>query len=442
MKGTSRRAVLKSEALVPEAAGARTVARRLGVILVLLIVLSLFAPWQQSVSGTGRVLAYAPIERRQSIDAPVSGRVLRWLVREGSVVRAGEPIVELTDNDPQLLERLGLERQAVQDKLSNYEERVAAHQQQVTTAITLKRTELLSVEAKLRATTEKLRSYERKLEAAEASLETAMINVGRVRALSERGLSAQRDLELAELGSTKARTDRDSAQADVLAARGDLDAARAALDKARADGDAKIQEAEAKLRSARSDLADTRGSRAKIDVSIARQDNQIVRAPIDGVILQVLKGQGGEQIKQGDPLALLVPQTADRAVEIWVDGNDAAIISPGRHTRIQFEGWPAVQFTGWPSAAVGTFGGVVSFIAPQDDGRGNFRLLVVPDEKDEAWPSPRFLRQGVRAKAWVLLERVSLGFELWRRFNGFPPMLEQPPDAAAKDNGDGKGGDK
>jgi hypothetical protein len=105
-------------------------------------------------------------------------------------------------------------------------------------------------------------------------------------------------------------------------------------------------------------------------------------------------------------------------------------MSEGRQVRLQFEGWPAVQFTGWPSVAVGTFGGVISFIDAHDDGKGYFRAVVVPDTRDEAWPEPRFLRQGVRAKGWVLLERVRLGFELWRRFNGFPPMLKDPPGYA------------
>jgi hypothetical protein len=129
---------------------------------------------------------------------------------------------------------------------------------------------------------------------------------------------------------------------------------------------------------------------------------------------------------------MLVPVTDDRAVEVWVDGNDAAIVSEQRQVRLQFEGWPAVQFVGWPSVAVGTFGGVVAFIDPHDDGKGNFRVVMVPDPKSEPWPSARFLRQGVRTKAWILLERVSLGFELWRRFNGFPPMLEKEPASEPK----------
>ncbi len=122
-----------------------------------------------------------------------------------------------------------------------------------------------------------------------------------------------------------------------------------------------------------------------------------------------------------------MPDTEQRAVEIWVDGNDAALISPGRSVRLQFEGWPAVQFTGWPSVAVGTFGGRVAFVDATDDGNGDFRAVVVPDPDDEPWPSSRFLRQGARANGWVLLERVSVGFELWRLLNGFPPKLGTPP---------------
>lgn len=58
-----------------------------------------------------------------------------------------------------------------------------------------------------------------------------------------------------------------------------------------------------------------------------------------------------------------------------------------------------------------------------DNGQGLFRILVVPDETDQDWPSERYLRQGVRANGWVLLNQVTLGFELWRKLNGFPPSV-------------------
>ena len=61
-----------------------------------------------------------------------------------------------------------------------------------------------------------------------------------------------------------------------------------------------------------------------------------------------------------------------------------------------------------------------------DDGHGKFRILVAPDESDEAWPDARYLRQGVRANGWVLLQTVPVWYELWRQFNGFPPAIAKP----------------
>lgn len=418
---------LRAAALVPPPVRTRMAARWLAAAMVLFLIFALLAPWQQSVSGAGRVVAFTPIERQQVLEAPIMGRVVRWFVREGSQVAEGDPLVELVDNDPLFADRLERERQATELKLRSYDERVAMLEQQVATSVELRRTEISAAEAKFRAASEKLRSLEQKVASAEAALETALLNVDRVRALAGRGLAATRDRELAELGTAKSRAEREGAQADLLSARGDLDAARAALQKARADGDVKVQESEAKLRSARSDFADARTSLARIEVAVARQANQVVAAPRAGAIFRLLAAPGGDQVKQGDPLAILVPSTQDRAVELTVDGNDAAIVSEGRRVRLQFEGWPAVQFTGWPSVAVGTFGGVVSFIDQQDDGYGDFRMVVVPDPNDEPWPDARFLRQGVRAKGWVLLERVTIGFELWRRLNGFPPKLGKPP---------------
>ena len=58
-----------------------------------------------------------------------------------------------------------------------------------------------------------------------------------------------------------------------------------------------------------------------------------------------------------------------------------------------------------------------------------------PDAEDEPWPDVRFLRQGVRSKGWVLLNRVSLGYEIWRQLNGFPPVIsasEPKSDVARK----------
>ena len=119
----------------------------------------------------------------------------------------------------------------------------------------------------------------------------------------------------------------------------------------------------------------------------------------------------------------VVPENNSRAVILQVQGLNAPLIVPGSRVRLQFEGWPVVQVAGWPKMSYGTFAGKVSFVDPADSGDGRFRVMVTPDETQQKWPSSRFLRQGSAVKGWILLNEVSIGYELWRMLNGFPPDL-------------------
>jgi hypothetical protein len=215
-----------------------------------------------------------------------------------------------------------------------------------------------------------------KLDAAENAVVTSRKNVERQRSLVSSGLSSQRAAELAELEYAKYLSEVSSAAAEL----------------------------------------------ARIETRIARQASQSIVAPRDGIIQRIFAPQGGVMVKAGQVLALVVPETASRAVELTVSGNDAPLLSVGRRVRLQFEGWPAVQFAGWPSVAVGTFGGVIGVIDPGAGEDGTVRIIVFPEE-GERWPDSMYLRQGVRVIGWVLLDTVKLGWEMWRQFNGFPPTL-------------------
>lgn len=176
---------------------------------------------------------------------------------------------------------------------------------------------------------------------------------------------------------------------------------------------------------------------AQAEVKLSRQQTQMVTAPRDGTILRIFKGSGSVFVKEGDKLASFVPETSKTAVEIYIVGNDLPLVYPGRKVRLQFEGWPAVQFSGWPSVAIGTFGGVVTSVDASASKNGKFRVIVTPDE-NENWPDNKFLRQGTRVVGWVTLNTVSLGYELWRQFNGFPPSLENSPSEYKGESKNGK----
>ncbi|NCZ88998.1 MAG: HlyD family efflux transporter periplasmic adaptor subunit, partial [Actinobacteria bacterium] len=139
---------------------------------------------------------------------------------------------------------------------------------------------------------------------------------------------------------------------------------------------------------------------------------RIITAPCDGTIFRISANvaQGGQYVKEDEPLAVIVPDTAERVVELMVDGVDSPLLTAFKaqsgafpHVRLMFEGWPAIQVAGWPSVATGTFGGRVRQVDPTDDGNGRFRVLIEEDalEPADRWPEDSQLRQGNQAVGYI-----------------------------------------
>ena len=398
----------------------------LALMLAATAVALTITPWQQNVMASGQVLAFDPVERRQFIEAPIDGRIISWAVVEGAPVSKGDVLLEISDNDALLMERMEMERSAT-DGVRQAASRKAGSIRDKIERMQLTRDRAISAaESKIDVADDKIVAAERGAEAAEAAEQTAKLNLDRQSRLNERGLASRRNFELAQLRYNQTVASANKARADLNAERNNRLALMAEREKIEAENQAKIEDARASLESALSDGQKAVAELTKVDVRLARQATQVVRAPIDGIVLRVLARQGAEMVKAGDVLMELVPESHNNVVELWVDGNDAPLVSAGRKVRLQFEGWPALQFAGWPSIAVGTFGGEVVLVDASDNGRGQFRALVRADAEDASWPEQRYLRQGVRANGWILLDQVSLGFELWRQFNGFPPATTAP----------------
>lgn len=401
---------------------------------VALAVALVFVPWQQSVAGDGRVVAFTPAERQQVVAAPVEGRLLKTFVIEGTRVKQGDPLFEITDNDPTILENLRRDQSALEDRLKAAEARVDSFRGQIMGLEGSRRNALESAALRIQAAGERVAAADRFIEAAESNLLTAQLNLERTKTLAQKGLRSTRDLELAQNTFDRDTAEFARAKNSLNEAKKNLEALEAERLRIENDFKSSIESARAALNSAQADVANIRSAQAQMQIRINRQQTQDVVSPRDGTVFRVLAQPGSELLKSGDPVVIIVPETEAQTVELWVKGNDMPLIQQGDKVRLQFEGWPAIQFVGWPSVAVGTFGGLVKLVDATDDGKGKFRILVGPDPADEAWPKSR-LRQGVRANGWVLLKIVPLGFELWRQFNGFPPNLDAPPP---EEKGSGK----
>ena len=403
--------------------------RILARVLVALLATTVFAltvtPWQQNVTGSGRVLAFRPEERPQNMEAPVEGRIAKWYVVEGSKVKKGDAIVDLSDNDPSIMERLGQERTATGGTITAGNKRVQSIEDRIRGLETTLTTGVSAARARVQMGVDRVAAAEQSLGAARSALVTAKLQIERQKGLAAKGLTSTRNVELAELDLQQKTADVERAVASLSAAKNERLSLDAELLRVDADSQSRIDEAWGSHASAVSDVAKAQAEMTKVEVRVARQSTQRVPAPMDGTVFRVVARQSGELLKAGDVIGVLVPLTSNNVVELMMDGNDVPLIAQGRPVRLQFEGWPALQFSGWPSIAVGTFGGRVLLVDSTDNGHGKFRVLVEKDPREDAWPGQNYLRQGVRANGWILLNEVPLGYELWRQFNGFPPVVAQ-----------------
>jgi len=413
----------------------RRLAKLLVAALGLAVAAMLLLPWQQSAKGTGEVVAFVPQEREQTIMSPVKGVVARIAdgLVEGSKVKQGDFILEIQPYAANLVDQLRGQVISLQAKLNTAQVKAEVYEQNIIdfTAVrdfAVKAAEELiaAAEAKLEAKQEAVAGYKSKEWQARANYERQL-------SLFEKGIKSEKEIEYLKKDWEVAKADLASAEAEVEAAENEKEAKENELEQKRRDAQTKIDYARAMREDALGQAATVRKEMSDVEIKLGELDRLNITAPLDGVIFRLPVYERGQTLKEGDPLFTIVPDTTERAVELWVSGNDTPLIQVGDEVRLQFEGWPAVQFAGWPSVAVGTFGGKVVSIDPTDNKVGKFRVLAKP-ENEEDWPSGRYLRQGVRANGWVMLKQVTLGYEVWRQLNGFPPVIAQDePKAGGKD---------
>lgn len=395
------------------------------VLCFIVPTLMLFLPWQQNVQAMGSVTAFAPLERRQSVDAPVGGVIKQWFVREGARVKAGDPLLQISDVDPKFKERLAAQRQTSAAKLKAKQDELQAYEVQLQNLLAVRQARVNAAEYGLDVARQKVVAAAENVESAQATLDAADFQVSRMQRLVQEGLVSRRDVEVAERDRAVALRSVNSVKAALDSARAEEKTAAANLVQVKAETQANIDASRALLSKIGSEVADTQNELTNLEISVSRQESQLVRAPRSGTVFRVPVNSQSQVISQGQPLLVIIPDTEQQAVELMVSGLDAALILPGSRVRLEFDGWPALQVSGWPNVAIGTFAGKVAFVDASDDGTGRFRVMVVPDESVQKWPGERFLRQGSSSRGWILLDEVSIGYEIWRVLNGFPPRVPQ-----------------
>ena len=170
----------------------------LGTFVFLLILL--FFPWTQTISGRGYVTTLKPDQRPQTLQSPIPGQIQKWYVQEGDYVEKGDTILHIAEVkneyfDPLLVERTGDQLASKSNSFASYGQKIDALQRQLA-AIQRER------ELKLEQTRNKRKQAELKINSDSISLEAARVNLSiadrqytRTTELYEEGLKSRLDLE-------------------------------------------------------------------------------------------------------------------------------------------------------------------------------------------------------------------------------------------------------
>ncbi|SDC79457.1 Multidrug resistance efflux pump [Algoriphagus faecimaris] len=410
--------------------------------LLLIFFLFLFLPWTQNIRSKGYVTALRPDQRPQTIHSVIAGRIEKWYVAEGSYVAKGDTIVRISEIkdeyfDSLLLPRTQLQLDAKNLSARSYGDKVSALKDQIEA---LKRNNILRLEQaqnKLRMAELKVESDSIKFQQAKVNFDIGKQQLERWESLFEEGLRSLTDLESRRLKFQDVNAKLIAAENDYLSSQNMLITAQLDLDAIDNDFKDKLAKAESEMFTAMSAQFDTEATATKLENQYsnyeARTNFRYILAPQNGYLAEAIKVGLGETIKEGEPILNIVPAEADLAVEMYVQPVDFPLIKVGNKVRFIFDGWPAIVFSGWPQISNGTFGGVVVAIDQFAGPTNQYRILVVEDPEEEAWPDA--LRIGSGADGIALLNDVPVWYEIWRQLNGFPAdyYTQEQKNALAKE---------
>lgn len=398
----------------------------LGIFVFLLIVLLM--PWTQNISSSGHVTTLYQDQRPQQINTVIPGKIIKWYIKEGDIVKKGDTLVQLADTkddylDSNLVERTKDQLNSKEQELLFYSEKINAIESQINAIENNRDLKISSYQNKIEQYKRKLISDSSEVVAAEVDYKIAQEQLTRGKQLFNQGVVSLVELERRTAQSNKTLAILTEKQQKLLNTKQEINIIKIDINSVRQEADDKIFKSRSEIASSRGNIAGATGELAKnkniLANYISRGNQKWLIAPQDGQIIKAKKGGINEIVKEGEMIVEMVPTQIDHAIELFIEPMDLVLINPGQKVRMIFDGFPAIVFSGWPNNSYGTFGGVVSMVENNRNENGKFRILVIPDSDQNKWPAA--LKTGTGARGFALLNTVPVWYELWRQINGFPP---------------------
>lgn len=395
---------------------------------VLIFVIFLFLPWTQNIRARGAVTTLLQDQRPQQVNTIIGGRVIKWHIKEGDYVQAGDTLVQLTEVkvdylDPNLVQRTQEQLAGKQLSVDYYKKKVDVTQQQIgaiNTGLILKLNQLSN---KLNQLNLKVQADSAEAAAANNDFVIGIKQFNRQKAMYDSGLVSLTQLEIRNQQYQNATAKNISAANKLANSKQDLTITKIEMSALQQENLEKVAKAQGDQFQSLTQIASGQADVAKLENQYAnysiRNGMYFLLASQSGQIVKAQKAGIGEFVKEGDMIAEIVPDKIQYAVEMFVQPVDLPLVAAGQKVRFLFDGFPAIVFSGWPKASSGTFGGEIVAVESNVSVNGKFRVLVKEDVADKPWPKE--LKIGTGANGITLLKDVMVWYELWRNINGFPP---------------------
>ena len=282
------------------------------------------------------------------VPALAEGVVREMLVQESDAVAAGEPVAHLVDDDA----RLALA--AAEGRLAGAQgDLAAARAEQEAARTALAEAIDLTAAREGAAATLEARRAEAELRAQAVAKGRALLALAQEELvvqeeLERAGAAGPRQVEIAVARCDEARGELAGLEAEAALAKSQVRVAEVDLARARRNDDLRIEErrrvavAEAAVARAEGQVAELAAAR---DEARLRLDRMVVRAPMDGIVLQRLAVAGSTLFGLTHHVATLYDPRSVR-VRVDVPQQDLARLFVGQPARIQSDARPGAPYAG------------------------------------------------------------------------------------------------
>lgn len=390
-------------------------------IVILILLSTLFLPWEQTVRGTGTLIAFNPKERSYKIGATINGVIDKIFVKENQFVTKGTPLFSMIDLNNEYIKNLENIKNSIEEEIknskiekNNLEEQYKNLEESFKISLEL----YLKKEKQIKRKIEQLKLQK---EALDKRYNIEEIHFNRNKKLYLKGVVSKREYEVQESLYFKVKADLFKVNVSISIEEENIIINN--QEKARFEVDTK-----SKLLALKNSILKTS---SKIETLTQKEQNQKnienryisknIIAKSDGYVIRVLKNDKNRFIKRGEDVVLFAPKVTKRAILLKISDFSMPLMKEELPARIMFYGWPALQISGWPKIRFGTFSGVIERVEPISYEKGFYYAYIIDDERENPWPKDNILRVGTQATVWVRLKTVPLWYEVWRQINALPP---------------------